>query len=185
MEYRITTQMTPNPNAIKFVLNTPLVLQGKLIYKNTQDCRSNILAKKILETSGVKEIYFQENYLTVTQEGLVDWETLEKQIKKILMENIASHNPDIDSTPSADKPASPGSALAEINRILDADIRPFLHRDGGDVQVVEVKDNIITISYQGACGGCPGARFGTLRAIEGVLRENFRPDVVVQLAENK
>ena len=54
--------------------------------------------------------------------------------------------------------------------------------DGGDVQVVNFADNVLSISYRGACGGCPGAAFGTLRAIENVLKDKYDPDIVVQLA---
>jgi Fe-S cluster biogenesis protein NfuA len=54
-------------------------------------------------------------------------------------------------------------------------VRPGLQADGGDLEVLELDGNILTIRYQGACGGCPSAMMGTLQAIESILREEFNP----------
>ena len=70
--------------------------------------------------------------------------------------------------------------LEKINTIINEDIRPFLQRDGGDLKIISFDDNVLKIHYEGACGGCPHATMGTLRAIENVLREKFNPEIVVQ-----
>ena len=69
--------------------------------------------------------------------------------------------------------------LAQINAIINAEIRPALQMHGGDLEVIDYKDNTLRIKYQGACGGCPSAMFGTLQMIEATLKEKFNPDISV------
>lgn len=79
-----------------------------------------------------------------------------------------------------DKKISPD--LAQIEAIINAEIRPALKMHGGDLEVIDYHDKILRIKYQGACGCCPSAMFGTLRLIEGTLREKFLPDITVMPA---
>lgn len=77
----------------------------------------------------------------------------------------------------------PNTELEKINQIVDTEIRPFLQRDGGDLQVLKLEGNELFISYQGACGGCPHAKMGTLMMIEEVLKERYSQDVKVRISE--
>lgn len=72
--------------------------------------------------------------------------------------------------------------MSKINDIIEKTIRPALQRDGGDLQVIGLQGNTLKISYQGACGCCPHAAMGTLQAIQNVLREQYSPDIVVEMA---
>ena len=50
-------------------------------------------------------------------------------------------------------------------------IRPYLQRDGGDVELVEVtEDNVVKVRLQGACKGCPGAQMTLKNGIERILK---------------
>ncbi|MDD3375517.1 MAG: NifU family protein [Candidatus Omnitrophica bacterium] len=71
----------------------------------------------------------------------------------------------------------------KINDILNHTVRPFMQKDGGDLKLIGLEGNILTISYQGACGGCPHAKMGTLLAIETALKEHYNPDIKVQTTE--
>ena len=69
--------------------------------------------------------------------------------------------------------------LQQINEILDERIRPALMSDGGWLEVVDLKDDTLSIRYQGACGSCPSAISGTLMAIEGMLKQEVDPEIEV------
>lgn len=61
-------------------------------------------------------------------------------------------------------------------KIKDAlnQIRPFLQRDGGDVQFVEyTDDNVVRIELQGHCAGCPHAQATIKGVIEKILKESY------------
>lgn len=52
-------------------------------------------------------------------------------------------------------------------------IRPFLQRDGGDIEFVEYVDNIVKVRLQGHCAGCPGARMTLKGVVERILKESY------------
>lgn len=69
----------------------------------------------------------------------------------------------------------------KLESIFEKEIRPALHAHGGDVELLDLKDNVVTIRYQGACGGCPGAAMGTLHMIQSILQERYDPKVMVRM----
>ena len=71
-----------------------------------------------------------------------------------------------------------------INTIIDTLIRPALLRDGGDLNIIDYNNNVLTISYKGACITCPHAEEGTLNAMQNILKEKFNPDIVINIAKN-
>ena len=65
-------------------------------------------------------------------------------------------------------------------KILEASaqIKPFLQRDGGDIELVEVTaDNVVKVRLQGHCAGCPGARMTLEGVVARVLKEAY-PEIV-------
>ncbi len=181
-------QSTPNPNALKFVVNSPVKEEGNVTYKTAQDCELNPLAKELFTLNeAIKEVYFFDNYITITQDGSQDWDNLEESIRQKIMEKMPEHNPNFKvdeptvETPKAASNDNPD--VAQINSILDQTVRPALQMDGGDLQVVNYENNIVKIFYQGACGSCPSATMGTMMAIENILKDQFNPEVTVEVAE--
>jgi Fe-S cluster biogenesis protein NfuA len=63
----------------------------------------------------------------------------------------------------------------KVQKALDK-IRPHLQADGGDVDLVEVKDGIVKVRLKGACGGCPMAAMTLKNGIERALKEEV-PEV--------
>jgi len=61
--------------------------------------------------------------------------------------------------------------LVQINELLDERVRPYLQSDGGDLYVVGLEDNVLSVHYQGACGSCPSSLSGTLAGITSLVRE--------------
>ena len=55
-------------------------------------------------------------------------------------------------------------------------VRPALQADGGDVELVEVKDGVVSVRLTGACGGCPMATMTLRNGIERTIREEV-PEV--------
>jgi Fe-S cluster biogenesis protein NfuA len=59
-----------------------------------------------------------------------------------------------------------------VNDILDT-VRPALIADGGNVELVEVKDGIVKLRLQGACVGCPMSQMTLRMGIERELRKHL------------
>ena len=183
MDVKIMIQSTPNPNALKFVLNMPVKTEGKVTYKNVDQTKENPMAAAIFTVSNVTEAYFYDNYVTVTQDGNADWDAIEEQIKQIILDHAAGHNPDF-KVEEAEKPVpvSNDPDIQKINEILDRTIRPALQMDGGDLQVISYDGTVLGVNYQGACGSCPSSTMGTLKAVENILKDEFNPEITVEIA---
>jgi len=186
-EVKLIVQSTPNPNALKFVINRQVRSEGNVTYKNAGECDFNPLAKALFELSGhIKEVYFFDNYITVTQDGLGDWDELEEKIRQVITTLAPTHDPNFKFEPPVKKQAAPTASSPDIDRInsiLDETVRPALQMDGGDIQVVDYANNTVKVFYQGACGSCPSSTMGTMKAIENILRDQFNPEVNVEVAE--
>ena len=63
-------------------------------------------------------------------------------------------------------------------------IRVHLQNDGGDLEVVGIKEKTITLKLKGACGCCPHAQATLKQGIEAYLRENLDPEIVVERAQD-
>jgi len=61
-------------------------------------------------------------------------------------------------------------------------VRPMLQADGGDVELVDVQDGIVTVRLQGACGGCPMSQMTLKNGIEKILKQEVPEVVAVESA---
>jgi len=188
MDTKLMVQSTPNPNALKFILDTPVKSGGNYTYKKGDSCEHNPLASAIFELSNfINEVYFFDNYITVTQDGTADWDELEEKIRATISEKINDHDPNFvveESQQKAPEAASNDSPeISQINSILNETVRPALQMDGGDIQIIAYENNTVKVFYQGACGSCPSSSMGTMKAIENILRDQFNPEIVVELAD--
>jgi len=73
--------------------------------------------------------------------------------------------------------------LKRIEEILDKTIRPALMADGGNLEIVSFDGKILKISYHGACGHCPSAKYGTLNMIKAILARDYDKDVEVEVVD--
>jgi len=69
--------------------------------------------------------------------------------------------------------------IAKIQEVIDAEIRPLLQRDGGDVELVDVDGNTVSVALRGLCTSCPSSGL-TKSGIESKLRELVHPDLIVE-----
>jgi NifU-like protein len=67
--------------------------------------------------------------------------------------------------------------IKAIDSVLDSDIRPMLVMDGGNMEIIDIKENLphydLYIRYLGSCSGCSSGSSGTLYAIESVLQQKI------------
>jgi len=173
---------SPNPNAVKFVVDRPLKLEGNSNYRSPTECGENDLAKALFTIRGVDQVHFFDNSVTITKFGYEEWDAIEPRVAEILNEKIHSHNPDyFDPDPEAERRRNLSPELLKIEEILDKTVRPGLQGDGGDIQTVSYQDDILLVKYQGACGTCPSSTTGTLEAIKSILRDQYNPDIEVYI----
>jgi len=173
---------TPNPNARKCVLKDPLTYGVSRSYDNAQAAESDALAKALFAIPHVSNVYYIDRYLTVTQDGGADWNDLLREVAVPIRAAEPAKAPETPQTAQdvASLASDPESAerLVKISEILDRQIRPALMMDGGGLEIVGLEGKELRIHYHGACGTCPSATFGTLMAIENLVR-SVDPELMV------
>jgi Fe-S cluster biogenesis protein NfuA len=179
----IMVQPTPNPNALKFILEAPVKKEGNSSYRSPMECGENNLAMTLFTVRGVDQLHFYDNVITITKFGYEDWDAMEPNIMDYIKSEFPKHDPDyFDPDPEAERRNALSPELKKIEEILDKTIRPGLQGDGGDIITISLEDNILLVQYQGACGTCPSSTTGTLEAIKGILRDEYDPGIDVYIA---
>ena len=181
MDIRLLSQKTPNPNALKFILNIDVRRGGKATFEHDGTDPLVPLAKKLMGLSGVMQVHFFENTITVTQDGSRPWQDLDGEVEEVLCDELETHDPNFVLPEDIIK-VHTSPDLVEIEQILDESIRPALQADGGDIELLKLDGDVLSVRYQGACGSCPSSMYGTLQAIESTLRDRFRPTLEVVIA---
>ena len=179
----VDIQPTPNPNALKFIIDQTVRDEGKTSFKNPTQAKDVPLASALFDLRGVDQVHMFQNVITVSKFSFEPWDSLEPTIVTTIENMIDDHNPGFkDHDPETERRKSLSPELLEIEGILDRTIRPGLQGDGGDLSVVSFEQNVLLIRYQGACGTCPSSTTGTLEAIRSILRDEHNPDIEVYIA---
>ena len=175
---------TPNPNAKKFILKEPLTWGITHSYDNAAEAEADLLAASIFDIEHVTNVFYVDHWLTVTQDGGADWQQLLRRVADRVRaapaadEQTARLTAAAAMAPIADLSPDDQQRLYMINGLLDEQIRPYLQGDGGDLHVLGLEGNKLTVHYQGACGSCPSSMSGTLVSIEQLLK-TIEPDIEV------
>jgi Fe-S cluster biogenesis protein NfuA len=177
---------TPNPNALKYILKEPLTWGIARSYDNVAQAADDPLASALFAIEHVTNVFYVDHWITVTQDGQADWQELKRKIAEPIRSAPAADERSAQIAAAAAQPATEMSdedraRLDRINDLLDEEIRPYLQGDGGDVYVVSLEGNKLTVHYQGACGSCPSSLSGTLAGIENLLK-SIEPDIEVAAA---
>ncbi len=177
-DIQVFSQWTPNPNAYKFIVSEFLIDQGKVTFNELGECSDIPLVWALMCMESVTQVHLYENVLTVTQDGSKDWGELSESVEAILQQYLPTHDTHVIKEIQKKRPdLSP--ELQVIDDIIDRTIRPGLQGDGGDVELVDIENHILSIRYEGACGSCPSAMFGTLQAITGILQDEYDSEIEV------
>ena len=169
--------LTPNPQALKFVLNENVLKLESRNYSKKDDAANDPLAKGIFEIDGVVSVFYMDKFITVEKDPGVSWGQIQKPFVEFIRNFDKSEIPEeAGITVSSEEETE---MLKHINEILDKRIRPALAGDGGGLEVMGLEANRLTVRYQGACGTCPSAIQGTLVAIENLLKREVNPLIEV------
>lgn len=67
----------------------------------------------------------------------------------------------------------------KIRKCIEEEIRPMLKRDGGDVEIVEIKNEKVTLKLKGMCSHCPSSSYTLKAFVEAKLKESVSENIEV------
>ena len=171
----VQTEVTPNPNSLKFLPGKKVSNSGPYEITKKEDSE-NALVRNILSVNGVEGIFLGEDFISVNKKELTKWE----DIKHIVISLINDFYSEGKEFVIGDNLNEQNSNLDEIEqkivRILDQKIRPAVARDGGDIKFKEFKDGIVKVQLQGSCSGCPSSTMTLKQGVQNLLC-HYLPEV--------
>jgi len=185
----IYTEMTPNPETMKFVANK-LLYPGKSIdFPDAETAKPSPLATELFGFPFIKAIFIASNFVTLTKTPETDWAdvipSVRQFLKEYLEEGKAVINEEEIQVNKGDGNtihADDDDVVKRIKELLDNYVRPAVEMDGGAIQFKSYDDGVVNLMMQGSCSGCPSSMITLKAGIEGMMKRMI-PEVREVVAE--
>ncbi len=189
----IYTELSPNPNSMKFVLNYEIVPEGlSFDYPDMksalEESKASPLAADFFQFPFVERVFISSNFITLTKDAETEWDEVVFDLKKFLKIYFDENQPvfaqkTIDSNTLIVNP-NDGPVVAKIKATLDQYVRPAVESDGGAINFssYDEESGLVKVFLQGSCSGCPSATITLKSGIERLLTSMI-PEVKLVEAE--
>ncbi|MEO8713367.1 MAG: NifU family protein [Parafilimonas sp.] len=187
----IYTEMTPNPETMKFVANK-LLYPGKSIdFQDESQADPSPLAKELFSFPFIKSVFIASNFVTLTKTpDTDDWQDVIPSVKQFLKDYLENGGPIINEDEVAKIKQDTGNIILSddtdvvkrIKELLDNYVRPAVEMDGGAIQFKNYDDGVVSLILQGSCSGCPSSMVTLKAGIEGMMKRMI-PEVKEVVAE--
>ncbi len=177
----VYAEVTPNPSVMKFVASRRIV-PATLEYKNIDEAKDSALAKELFHFPFVKEVFFDENYVSVTKFDVAEWEDITLELREHIRDFIADGKEAASTQSIVQKSKEAPAQLMksqdlddtskQIIDILEEYVKPAVASDGGNIlfKSYEEDEKRVNVILQGACSGCPSSTFTLKNGIETMLK---------------
>ncbi|MBS1917858.1 MAG: NifU family protein [Bacteroidetes bacterium] len=185
----IYTEMTPNPETMKFVANK-LLYPGKSIdFPDVESAKPSPLAVELFGFPFIKSVFIASNFVTLTKIQETDWNDVIPSIRLFLKEYLEEGKPVINEEEIVVVPKEGNTILADdddvvkrIKELLENYVKPAVEMDGGAIQFKSYDDGVVNLMLQGSCSGCPSSMITLKAGIEGMMKRMI-PEVKEVVAE--
>ncbi len=185
------TEMTPNPESRKFVLNKMLLTDKSVDFPDEASAKTSPLAQELFAFPFVKGVFVSNNFVTISKQPGYDWFDIEPSLKDFIREYAMSDKLVVDEEALAafqakrtDETVNEGDIEKKIREILDTYIKPAVQGDGGNIQFKSFNEGVVKLILQGSCSGCPSSVLTLKAGIEGLLKRMV-PEVQEVVAEDE
>ncbi|MCU0349219.1 MAG: NifU family protein [Flavobacterium sp.] len=178
----VYAETTPNPAVLKFVSNKALT-KTMVECKNIDDTTASPLAKELFKFPFVKEVFIDENYISITKFEIAQWDEVTLETRTFIKEflengNLAVDESLIEKTEIHQKQQEAyfdklDVTSQQIINILEEYVKPAVQGDGGNIMFdsFNADEKRVKVVLQGACSGCPSSTFTLKNGIENMLRD--------------
>ncbi|MGY3791457.1 NifU family protein [uncultured Aquimarina sp.] len=191
----VYAESTPNPSVLKFVANKKLVTAGHE-FKSIDDTKEAPIAEKLFNFPFVKEIYIDENYISIHKYDIADWQDITLELREFLREYLEQGKEVLSANATVSKSQVEKQADTDFEKLDDTSkdivniieeyIKPAVASDGGNIMFdsYDPESKGVKVILQGACSGCPSSTFTLKNGIENMLKEMLKDKVAYVEAIN-
>lgn len=188
-------ESTPNPAALKFVVSRMLT-KNAVEFKNIDETAASPLAKELFKFAYVKEVFIDENYISVTKYEINDWNEITLELRSFIKQYIENGGEVLDENvliitkEKEDAKTQVFDSLdvtsQQIINILEEYVKPAVQADGGNIvfDSYNEEDKTVKVILQGACSGCPSSTFTLKSGIENMLKSMLNDEAIKVEAVN-
>ncbi|MBE7173745.1 MAG: NifU family protein [Williamsia sp.] len=186
----IYTEMTPNPETMKFVANK-LLYPGKSIdFPDVQSASASPLANELFGFPFIKSVFIASNFVTLTKTFETDWQDVIPAIRQFLKEYLEEGKEVINENDIVGTQQTEGNTIdaddddvvKRIKELLENYVKPAVEMDGGAIQFRSYNEGVVNLMLQGSCSGCPSSMITLKAGIEGMMKRMI-PEVKEVVAE--
>ena len=188
----IYTEMTPNPETMKFVANK-LLYPGKSIdFADEATAKPSPLAQELFAFPFIKAVFIASNFITLTKTAdTEDWQDIIPTIKQFLKDFLEEGKIVVNEEEVAAMKSTSGSnevsaddddVVKRIKELLENYVKPAVEMDGGAIQFKSYENGTVNLAMQGSCSGCPSSTITLKAGIEGMMKRMI-PEVKEVVAE--
>lgn len=181
----IYAETTPNPSVLKFVCNK-LLTKTALECKDIDETLASPLAKELFKFPFVKEVFIDENYISITKFAITEWDEITLELRTFIKEYIENGKVVIDETAIVKTEIHQKQQEAyfdtldvtsqQIINIIEEYVKPAVQSDGGNImfESFDPSEKRVKVVLQGACSGCPSSTFTLKNGIENMLKDMLK-----------
>ena len=174
-------ETTPNPAALKFVVSRMLT-KNAIEFKNIDETAASPLAKELFKFPYVKELFIDENYISVTKYEVNNWDEITLELRTFIKQYIENGGTVLDESIIVAKAEQEKTKSQEFDNldvtsqqiinILEEYVKPAVQADGGNIafESYDEAEKTVKVILQGACSGCPSSTFTLKSGIENMLK---------------
>jgi NFU1 iron-sulfur cluster scaffold homolog, mitochondrial len=185
----IYTEMTPNPETMKFVANK-LLYPGKSIdFPDVTAAKPSPLAIEVFGFPFIKSVFIASNFVTLTKTSDTDWDDVIPAIRQFLKEYLEEGKPVVNEEEIVVVrsegnliDADDDDVVKRIKELLENYVKPAVEMDGGAIQFKSYNEGVVNLMLQGSCSGCPSSMITLKAGIEGMMKRMI-PEVKEVVAE--
>ncbi len=169
----IQTELTPNPNSLKFLSEKIISAVGTEEFtKDKVDEVENPFIKELLNFKGVELILLSEKFLSVKKTDGVSWSELKPMVISHLNDYFEKNNEPIlkKEQKNSKNNANENETVNKIIEVLDTKIRPAVAKDGGDIKFKSFENGVVKVQLQGSCSGCPSSVMTLKQGVQNLLK---------------
>ena len=160
MSVNIQLEWTPNPSTLKYVVDTKLLPSGAFnITTAATAAEKSPLAEKLFAIKGVVGVMIGTNFVTVTKGDEGEWDELNDGVMLAIDQHLSAGGvavkPEVLEARAKDMAERGTDIEQKIKEILEAEIRPAVAMDGGDITLDKFENGTVYLHMQGSCAGCP------------------------------
>jgi NFU1 iron-sulfur cluster scaffold homolog, mitochondrial len=186
----IYTEMTPNPETMKFVANK-LLYPGKSIdFPEESTATPSPLAKELFAFPFIRSVFIASNFVTLTKTADTNWEEVIPSIREFLKEYLEEGKVVINEELIVAKKdnntvkADDEDVVVRIKELLENYVKPAVEMDGGAISFKGFDNGTVKLMLQGSCSGCPSSMITLKTGIEGMMKRMI-PEVKEVVAESE